>query len=232
MKKISFLFTGMVLMALFGLVSLTTVEAKADKCVTIQDGVLMYSAGHFLEGEPLVNGFDAYGYNYQGHMFKGSYVNTYLGKDGFPPYEGDDEAYLADNPIVENRWYWPYRTTQLLMKWDDAWLSNKDCDDDGKLDRHYGYPSYIGSGAWLTNHMWDSYEDEGETYEWNYFTKIVAAPADAYQDSGVWYTGDGEEIGPVLWSEFATVLEVYNDQGTGEHGVVYKSPVGPGFGKF
>jgi len=80
--------------------------------------------------------------------------------------------------------------------------------------------------------MWDSYEEEGETYEWNYFTKIVAAPADAYKDGGMWYTSDGEEIGTVIWGEFATVLEVYNDQGTGEHGVLYKSPVGPGFGKF
>ena len=99
------------------------------------------------------------------------------------------------------------------MKWNDAWLSNKDCDGDGKLDRHYDYPSYIGSGAWETNHQWGSYEEDGETYNWNYFTKIVAAPADAYVDGGIWYTADGTEIGPVLWGEFATI------QRTGEHGV-------------
>lgn len=118
------------------------------------------------------------------------------------------------------------------MKWNDAWLSNKDCDGDGKLDRHYGYPSYIGSGAWETNHQWGSYEEDGETYNWNYFTKIVAAPADAYVDGGIWYTADGTEIGPVLWGEFATIFEVYNDQGTEEHGVYYNAPAPTGFGYY
>ena len=118
------------------------------------------------------------------------------------------------------------------MKWNDAWLSNKDCDGDGKLDRHYDYPSYIGSGAWETNHQWGSYEEDGETYNWNYFTKIVAAPADAYVDGGIWYTADGTEIGPVLWGEFATIFEVYNDQGTGEHGVYYNAPAPTGFGYY
>ena len=131
-------------LALIGLACVLVTVAwagKKDDCTTIQEGVLTYSAGHYLEGEPLVVGFDPYGYNYQGHMFKGSYANAYLGGAGYPPYEGDDEAYLAENPGAETHWTWPYRNTQLLMKWNDAWLSNKDCDGDGKLDRHYGYPS-------------------------------------------------------------------------------------------
>ena len=45
-------------------------------------------------------------------------------------------------------------------------------------------------------------------------------------------TADGGEIGPDIWGEFATIQDVYNDQGTGDHGVLYHSPVGPGFGKY
>jgi len=36
-------------------------------CTTIQDGLLVYRPGHYLAGEPLETGFDAFGYNYQGN---------------------------------------------------------------------------------------------------------------------------------------------------------------------
>ncbi len=201
--------------------------AKKPDCVTIQDGTLTYSAGHYLAGHPLTTGYDIFGYNYQAHMFKGSYANAYLGHDGFPPYEGDTDTYLAANPGAASKWYWPYRDVQLTMKWNDAWLSNKDCDGDGALDRHYGYDSYIGSGAWETNHMW-GVNDDGST--WNDFVKIVAVPADAVLNSGVWYTADGTEIGESLWGEFAVILEVYNDPSTGDHGVFTNPPAPAGFG--
>ena len=197
--------------------------AKQNGCTTIQDGVLTYTTDHYLEGQPLTIGFDPYGYNYQGHMFKGSYANAYLGRYGFPPYEGDDEAYLAENPSAERTWVWPYRNVWLEMKWNDAWLSNKDCDGDGLLDRYYGFDSYIGSGAWLTNHM--KGEDEGVI--WTYFTKIVAAPADAYVDGGLWYTAEGSEIGPVIWGAFATIQQVETPGG-----LLYLSPTSAGFGYF
>lgn len=209
----------------------TTATAKKPECTTIQDGIL-YSSGHYLEGEFIPLGFDQYGYNYQGHMFNGSYFNAYSGGAGFPPYEGDDDAYLAENPTASSHWAWPYRDDQVAMKWNDAWLSNKDCDGDGKLDRHYGFASYIGSGAWLTNHQSGEYEADGQTYKWNYFVKIVAVPADATEVAGVWYAADGTEIGPEIWGEFATIQEVYNDTGTGDHGALYVSPAGPGLGKF
>jgi hypothetical protein len=109
------------------------------------------------------------------------------------------------------------------MKWNDAWLSNKDCDGDGKLDRYYGYPSYIGSGAWLTNHQ--SGEDGGD--HWTYFVKIVAAPADATKVSGVWYAADGTEIGPAIWGAFAIIQQVESGAGA-----TYVSPAGPGLGKW
>lgn len=205
------------------------VSAKSS-CTTLKDGVLTYSSGHYLYGVPIPVGYNAYGYNYQAHMFKGSYANTYLGSDGFPPYTGDDAAYLADNPTAASKWYWPYRSTQLMMKWNDAWLSNQDCNGDGLLDRHYGYPSYIDSEAWITNHMWDSYDDGGLTCNWVYFTKIVAAPATATKSGGTWYAADGTEIGPVIWGEFATIQSVYNDPCAGFTGLEYLSPDHAGFG--
>ena len=222
MKKLMFVLVILTLLALPSTVGAQE-ACKGGPCTTIQDGVLTYSVGHYLEEEPLTVGFDAYGYNYQGHMFKGSYANAYLGGYGFPPYEGDDEAYLAENPGAANTWVWDYRETELEMKWNDAWLSNKDCDEDGLLDRYYGFDSYIGSGAWLTNHMAGG---KGKDH-WVYFTKIVAVPSDAELVGGVWYTADGTEIGPEIWGEFATIQEV--ESGIG---VYYLSPAGPGFGKW
>jgi len=230
-KKIAILALALVL--LLGLTLTPVMAAKPDDgCITIQDGTLTYSSGHYLGGEPLQVGYDPYGYNYQAHMFSGYYCNVYLGGAGFPPYEGDDEAYLAENPGAANHWAWPYRDVKLVMKWNDAWLSNKDCDRDGKLDRHYGYDGYIGSGAWETNHQWGSYEEDGKTCKWNYFCKIVAAPADASINNGNWYTTDDVEIGPVIWGAFATIQQVYNDPCAGECGIEYLSPAGPGFGKW
>jgi len=185
----------------------TPIMAKGGKtCIRIQDGILEYSAGHYLEGEPLTIGYDIFGYNYQAHLFNGFYPDAYNGGEGNPPYSGDDETYLQ-------------------MKWNDAWLSNRDCDSDGALDRHLGFDSYIGSGAWLTNHQ----RGEDEYGKWTYFVKIVAVPEDAYEIDGIWYA-DGTEIGPDIWGQFAIILQVYNDKGTGDHGVYYKSPASPGFG--
>lgn len=196
---------------------------KGSNGTTIQEGVLTYSAGHYLEGQPLTVGFDIFGYNYQAHLFRGYYANVYLGGYGFPPYEGDDDAYLEENPKAQNTWCWPYRHTNLIMKWNDAWLSNKDCDGDGKLDRHYGYEGYIGSGAWLTNHMSGG---QGENH-WEYFCKIVAVPEDATIDSSIWYAANGTEIGSVIWGSFAIIQEVESGEGA-----YYVSPAGPGFGKY
>lgn len=188
----------------------------------IQDGVLTYSSGHYLHDMPLQVGYDPYGYNYQAHMFNGSYANAYLGGYGFPPYDGDDVGYLAENPDADNTWVWPYRGVDLMMKWNDAWLSNIDCDGDGSLDRYYGFPSYIGSGAWLTNHM----RGEGEAADdWTYFTKIIAAPADATVVDGVWYSAEGAEIGPDIWGGFAIIQEVESGVGA-----TWISPDHPGFG--
>lgn len=182
------------------------VKGGNPQCATIQQGGLFSS-----DGVEITTGFDDWGYNYQGRMFKGGYCDSYR-----------DAA-----------WCEPYVDVNLAMKWNDAWINNKDCDEDGLLDRHYGYDSYIGSSAWLTNHQSGEYEGvDGERCTWFYFVKIVAAPADAETIDGVWFTADGNEIGPVIWGQFATIQQVENDTCAGLNGVQYHSPNGPGFGQY
>jgi hypothetical protein len=127
-------------------------------------------------------------------------------------------GYKVDVPYAE--WYWA-PDTWLKMKWNDAWLANTDADGDELLDRHYGYPSYLGSGAWLTNHQ---YPVEGD--EWYYFVKIVAVPVDAVEVDGVWYTSDGDEIGTSIWGQFAIIQQV------DETGIVYNPKMPSGWGVY
>lgn len=258
MKRILILTLALVL--LLGLVATPVMAGKGDKkadCTTITHGEVCYSSSHYLAGQPIPTGYDVYGYSYNGHMFKGLYTNSYLGGYGFPPYESDDEAYyqrLIDEEYAESVeeavslmnsvWCWPYRDVKLSMKWNDAWISNKSCDGDLLLDRHYGYATYIGSGAWLTNHQSGTYEDGTR---WNYFVKIVAVPADAYREiiiikydeegpiygpGPIWYTAGGTEIGPVIWGDFAIIQQVENDPVVGVHGLQYISPNNAGFGSY
>ena len=178
--------------------------ACAAACTTIQSGELLASDGSTIE-----TGFDAWGYNYQARMFDGGYCDAYR-----------DAA-----------WCQAYSDVDLKMKWNDAWLSNKDCDGDGLLDRHAGYDAYIGSGAWITNHQAGEYEgDDGAVCKWNYFVKIVAAPDDAVSDGGIWWNADGTEIGSVIWGDFAIIQQVENDGCAGLHGLQYVSPDHAGFG--
>ncbi len=165
-----------------------------NNCTTIQDGEIYSSTG-----ELITPGYDQFGYNYQAHMFNGRYC--------------DYDRELGGE----------YCDTKLSMKWNDAWLSNTDCDGDSLLDRHYGHDSYIGSGAWLTNHMSGG---KGKD-KWTYFCKIIAVTEDAYLEDGVWYTADSVEIGPSIWGAFATIQEVESGAGA-----TYISPAGPGFGKW
>lgn len=173
-------------------------------CTSIQDGTLKDSYG-----ETLTTGFSTWGYNYEANIFNGKYCDAYHNA----------------------AWCQPYKNDNLSMKWNNAWLSNEDCDGDKLLDRHYGFTSYIGSGAWLTNHMSGKYVDaRGKNRNWTYFVKIVAAPADATLVSGKWVAADGTEIGPAIWGEFAIVQEISNDPVANLHGKSFLSEYGPGFG--
>ena len=210
-------------------------EPRGDGVTKIQDGVLKYSAEHYLADQLLRVGFDPYGYNYQAHAFRGYYVNAYLGKSGFPPYQGDDEAYLAENPGAVALEAWPHRKARLMMKWNDAFISNVDRDTEGDgvgvLDTHYGFDGYIGSGAWLMNHI----SDVGQHGQKVQLAKIVAAPADAEpvkveiegESFWFWQAADGKLIGPVLWGEFAIIQQIFSGRGAKDI-----SPFGPGLGKF
>lgn len=191
-------------LCMLAVIAVTSV-AFAEECTTIQGGTLLTSAG-----EIITTGYDDWGYNYQAMMFNGGYCDAYR----------------------DAGWCQPYKEDELIMKWNEAWLSNQDCDGDGLLDRHFGYPSYKGSGAWLTNHQSGWVEANGKQRKWTYFCKIVAVPADATLSVGVWFNADGTEIGPAIWGEFAVIQEVYNDPSAGEHGILYNSPAGPGFGKY
>lgn len=182
------------------------VKSKKEKCTTIQSGDLVTS-----DGEVISTGYDQWGYNYQARKFNGFYCDSY-----------------RDAP-----WCQAYKDVKLSMKWNDAWISNKDCDGDGFLDRHNGYPSYIGSGAWLTNHQSGEYEDgDGKVCKWNYFVKIVAAPADADLVDGIWYNAKGTEIGPMIWGAFAIIQQVENDPCANIHGLQFNSPDHSGLGNW
>lgn len=127
------------------------------------------------------NGYDQWGYNYQAHMFNG-YFGNYT---------------RPDVPVTSG--------AKLIMKWNEAWLSRDRI-------RHDGYPTYVDSGAWLTNHYWD---EDG-----SYFCKIIAVNtgdvlvSESYTDvygnvwtDGVWYTAEGQLIGPSIWGSFALIQE-------------------------
>ena len=53
-----------------------------------------------------MTGYDQSGYNYQAHMFNGKYCDAYRRRRLVPA--GKDES--------------------LMMKWNDAWICNVDCD--------------------------------------------------------------------------------------------------------
>lgn len=202
MKK-SLVFAIVIVVAIASLVFVLAAKPSFLFCTAIQGGELLASDGSLIE-----TGYDEWGYNYQAHAFNGMYCDAYR----------------------DAEWCQPYSDVGLMMKWNNAWLSNKDCDDDSLLDRHNGFDSYLGSGAWLTNHQSGSYEQDGETCDWDYFVKIVAAPEDAYEDGGFWYNAEGEEIGPVIWGEFAIIQQVENDPCAGVEGLQYVSPDRAGLG--
>jgi len=130
MKKLAIVLICLGLVITFSSQVMAKNAKKSEECTTIQSGELYASDGSLIE-----TGYDQWGYNYQARMFNGGYCDAYR-----------DAA-----------WCQPYNDVDLIMKWNDAWLSNKDCDGDSLLDRHNGFDSYIGSGAWLTNHQSGSY---------------------------------------------------------------------------
>ncbi len=204
-----------------------------QKCATIQSETIYYPTGHYLGARAISTGFDIFGYNYQAHIFNGYYANLYLGEEGYPPYTGNNETYLDENPDLKNdnyflTYYWPYRNDDVNMTWNDTWLSNKDCNNDGSLDVEQ---NTIGSGAWQNYHSKGIYDDEnGNKCNWVLQYKIIAVPEYAYLENGFWYDVDDNEIGENFYNEWAIIQIISNDPCGGENGVKYKSPFRVGFG--
>jgi hypothetical protein len=140
-----------ILMLIVFAVLVSTSPALADKpvkCATIQDGTITAS-----DGTPLELGYDQYGYNYQAHMFNGTY-------DSYDRVIGNDTSNSADDA--------------LIMKWSDAWLANVDCNGDGKLDRGLvdGVVGGISLG-WLINQVNGDYDSDGDGIQDAHFTDFV-----------------------------------------------------------
>ncbi|MFC1998889.1 hypothetical protein ACFLVR_04530 [Chloroflexota bacterium] len=236
-----FLITLTMVFLLLAIMVPTYAMAKKSDGSRIQDGTIVYRPNHHWAGQPIEVGYDEYGTNYQSHTFNGLYINVNLNRWGLPPYRGEGEAYIDANPELFNRVnynyfmndIWPNRDVHLTIKWNDAWLSNRDGDGDGLLDGWYLGPDRIGTGAWQTTHMWGTYVgDDSKEHKWTYFEKLVAVPSDAVKVGGVWHTADGAEMGPSVMGSFALVQKVYNDPYDGYHGVSYLSSAAPGLGAY
>lgn len=146
MKKIAI---ALLIAMVFTLMT-STVSAGPKNCLTIQSGALTDSNGNIL-----VLGYDQFGYNYQAHMFNGTYDSSDRLLDG--KYWGSTGDYVDD---------------KLMMKWSDDWLANQDCNGDGKLDRGTSGTSL----GWLTNLVNGDYDSDGDGSQdahYTYFSKIV-----------------------------------------------------------
>ena len=120
----------------------------------------------------------------------------------------------------------------VIVKWNDAYLSNADCEGNVSPEPK----SYIGSGAWITNHQRINVIDvNGIEKKGEYFVKVVAVPNGAELGYGIWYTEDGSEIGPAangFPEGFAIILETSSFSGSGQQGILYLSPYHAGLGAF
>ncbi len=195
MKRLIVL-TAMAIVVGAGIMARASVlAAPPTGCTTIRDGGLTDTLG-----QPITLGFDQFGYNYQAHEFNGTYDSADRVLDG--TYFGQTGDFVDD---------------RLRMKWSDDWLSNRDCNGDGRLDRgapgSAGYP--ILSQGWLTNQIEGEYDSDGDGTEdahYTYFAKIV-------------WVGPGGS----LWGQYQIIQEVNNDPVGGFHGLNFKVAA-PGFG--
>lgn len=172
-------------------------------CNKIQNGGIVDT-----KGNAVTVGYDKYGYNYQAHIFNGLYEN-----------------YTRPAVVATEG------TENLVMKWSDDWLSNLDCDGDGKLDRGLDPKTGVSTGAslgWVTNHFEGDYTgSDNELHHYEYFCKIAyVGPAPS--------AGPDPFAGSRIWGVYAILEENQNDQ-FGELGGrlhFVNRITGPGLGQF
>lgn len=180
-------------------------ESERERSVFGSRGsTVFYPEYHALSGNQLLPGPDPYGYDYREHSYRGFFSNRDLGSRGIAPVEADG--------------------VRLKMRWNDSWLSNKDRDGDGMLDRHAGLPNYRGSGAWLTVHL--EGKEAGKT--WEYVMKAAAVPRHALWENGRW-KADSEILGPAIWGCFAVIMEFSTGSGSRKYTSEFKRRF-PGLG--
>ena len=163
----------------------------AQQCTKIQSGSITDATGGII-----TTGYDKWGYNYQARMFNGFY----------------DNFTRPANPVTVG-------DVKLIMKWSDDWLSNVDCNGNGKLDRGgaSGANANISKG-WLTNHEEGDYlGGDGEMHHYTYFVKIV-------YDNGASCAASSSAC---IWGSYMIIEEVLNDPDGGSHGVDRSRLVNP-----
>jgi len=187
-------------------------SAKADPlCAQIQDGTIITRG----DGIIITTGYDDFGYNYGAKRYSGRYC--------------DSDRVLGGS----------FCDIDISIKWNEHDLDTEDCDGDGFLDRPTDNGgTYVGSGAWVTNHMTGATPDsKGKLRKWHYFVKMVAVPTDAVKSGSFWYADGIVSMSTLiglaaLGGNFAIIEEVYNDPVAGANGILYKSPVSPGLGAY
>lgn len=176
------------LVALFALAAVASLAiigagtslAAPGGCATIKGGTITDALGNAISV-----GYDEFGYNYQAHSFNGTYDSSDRVLDG--AYWGDTGDYVDD---------------KLAMKWSNDWLSNTDCDLNGKLDRGAEAPYGISQG-WLTNHVVGDYDSDANGSQDAKYTDFVKI---------VWVGPGGS-----LWDQYEIIQEIYNDTVAGNY---------------
>jgi hypothetical protein len=147
---------------------------------SIPAGDFVYAPGHYLEGQPVETGFDIFGVNYQAKVANpSSHGSMAMGFYGFPPYGGDDQAYLERLVAeqihgvttieeamallaINSEWYkrcWP-----VVFWWNEPWRSSSlDLNDDGVLDWHPFSPAGAASGPY--DPAWPAFRGSGAACE-------------------------------------------------------------------
>jgi hypothetical protein len=85
MRKLFIIMGCMVLVLVFSAYAMAGNGGNNNGCTTIQEGTLLTSAG-----DVIVPGYDQWGYNYQAHMFNGTYCDAYRDAAWCQPYKDDE----------------------------------------------------------------------------------------------------------------------------------------------